>query len=59
MAGLAANPQSWPTHPLSMGYQYPERVPQDAWRDYLTGTAGTIERAPRGPDPAPPPPWGR
>jgi pimeloyl-ACP methyl ester carboxylesterase len=45
MAGLAANPQSWPTHPLSMGYEYPERVPQDAWRDYLTGTAGTIERA--------------
>ena len=45
MTGLAADPQTWPTHPLSMGYQYPDRVPQDAWRDYLTGTAGTIERA--------------
>ena len=45
MAELAANPETWPTHPLSMGYQYPDRVPQDAWRDYLTGTAGTIERA--------------
>ncbi len=45
MAGLAANPAAWPTHPLSMGYQYPERVSEDAWRDYLTGAAGTIERA--------------
>jgi pimeloyl-ACP methyl ester carboxylesterase len=45
MADLAANPAAWPTNPLGMGYQYPERVPQDVWRDYLTGTAGTIERA--------------
>jgi pimeloyl-ACP methyl ester carboxylesterase len=45
MAGLAANPESWPTNPLSVAYQYPDRVPQDAWRDYLTGIAGTIERA--------------
>jgi pimeloyl-ACP methyl ester carboxylesterase len=45
MVQLAANPATWPTHPLSVGYQYPDRVPQDAWRDYLTGTAGTIERA--------------
>ena len=45
IAELAANPETWPAHPLSMGYQYPDRVPEDAWRDYLTGTAGTIERA--------------
>lgn len=45
MAELAANPQTWPTDQMSMGYQYPDRVPQDAWRDYLTGIAGTIERA--------------
>ena len=45
MARLAANPQTWPMHPLSVGYQYPDQVPQDAWRDYLTGSAGTIERA--------------
>lgn len=44
-ARLAANPETWQTNPLSMGYQYPGRVPRDAWRDYLTGTAGTIERA--------------
>jgi pimeloyl-ACP methyl ester carboxylesterase len=42
---LAANPETWSAHPLNMGYQYPEQVPQDAWRDYLTGAAGTIERA--------------
>ena len=32
-------------HGLHGTYQYPDRVPRDAWRDYLTGTAGTIERA--------------
>jgi pimeloyl-ACP methyl ester carboxylesterase len=42
---LAANPETWPMHPLSMAYEHPDRVPEDAWRDYLTGTAGTIERA--------------
>jgi pimeloyl-ACP methyl ester carboxylesterase len=42
---LAENPQTWSTHPLSMGYQYPDRVAEDAWRDYLVGAAGTIERA--------------
>ena len=45
IAELAANPETWPAHPLSTGYQYPDRVPEDAWRDYLTGAAGTIERA--------------
>ena len=42
---LAANPETWPAHPLSMGYEYPDRVSKDAWRDYLIGAAGTIERA--------------
>ena len=42
---LAANPETWPAHPLASGYQYPDRVPQDAWRDYVTGTTGTIEGA--------------
>jgi pimeloyl-ACP methyl ester carboxylesterase len=45
MAALAANPEGWSANPLTMGYQYPERVPQDAWREYLTGIGGTIERA--------------
>ena len=27
MVELAANPETWPTHPLSMGYQYPDQVP--------------------------------
>ncbi|MGH3152625.1 MAG: alpha/beta fold hydrolase, partial [Streptosporangiaceae bacterium] len=39
---LAANP--WSAHPMSTAYQYPDRVPQDAVRDYLAATA-TIERA--------------
>jgi pimeloyl-ACP methyl ester carboxylesterase len=41
---LAANPETWPAHPMSVGYQHPDRVPRDAWRDYLAGQA-TIERA--------------
>jgi pimeloyl-ACP methyl ester carboxylesterase len=46
VAGLAANPQALATNPMAnVGYQYPDRVPQDAWRDYATGIGGTIERA--------------
>jgi pimeloyl-ACP methyl ester carboxylesterase len=46
MAEVAANPETWPTNPMvTVGYEYPGRIPQDAWRDYITGIAGTIERA--------------
>ena len=45
LAALAANPETWPTNPLSVGYQYPERVSEEVWRAYLTGIGGTIERA--------------
>jgi pimeloyl-ACP methyl ester carboxylesterase len=47
MAEIAATPEeSWPTNPLiNVGYQYPDRIPQDAWRDYISGLAGTVERA--------------
>jgi pimeloyl-ACP methyl ester carboxylesterase len=45
MAALAANPETWPTNPLSVGYEHPERVPEDVWRAYLTGIGETAERA--------------
>jgi pimeloyl-ACP methyl ester carboxylesterase len=45
MAGLAADPAAWPTNPLTVGYEHPERVPEEVWRAYLTGFAGTMERA--------------
>jgi pimeloyl-ACP methyl ester carboxylesterase len=46
MAEFAANPETWSTNPLTnVGYEHPDRVPLDAWRDYATGIAGTIERA--------------
>ena len=45
IAQLAADPATWPTHPLSMAYDHPERIPEEAWRDYLEGTGATIERA--------------
>lgn len=46
VAGLTANLETLATNPLAnAGLQYPDRVPQDAWRDYATGIAGTLERA--------------
>jgi pimeloyl-ACP methyl ester carboxylesterase len=47
MAGLAAAPEVWPTptNPMGAMYEHPDQVPQDVWRDYLTGVGGTIERA--------------
>ena len=46
MAELAANPATLAKNPqANAGYQDPDRVPQDVWRDYATGIAGTIERA--------------
>ena len=42
---LAENPQTWPTHPLSMGYQYPDRVPRTP--------GGTTSSARPGPSSAP------
>ena len=47
MAQLGATPEeTWSTNPLiNVGYQHPDRIPQDAWRDYIKGIAGSIERA--------------
>jgi pimeloyl-ACP methyl ester carboxylesterase len=44
-AEIAANPETWPTNPGTAGYQHPDLVSQDVWREYLTGIAGTLERA--------------
>lgn len=41
----AADPATWPANPLSGGYEYPERVPEEVWRAYFTGIAATPERA--------------
>jgi pimeloyl-ACP methyl ester carboxylesterase len=35
LAAIAANPESWPTGPLAVGYEHPERVPTEVWRAYL------------------------
>jgi pimeloyl-ACP methyl ester carboxylesterase len=47
MSGLFAAPAIWSTeqNPLSVGYEHPERIPEESWRAYLTGIAGTPERA--------------
>src|SRR6185437_7358264 len=35
LAAVAANPEAWPTGPLAVGYEHPERVPTEVWRAYL------------------------
>jgi pimeloyl-ACP methyl ester carboxylesterase len=45
LAGIVADPATWPTNPLGVGYQHPEQVPEEVWRAYLTAIGGTMERA--------------
>jgi pimeloyl-ACP methyl ester carboxylesterase len=45
LAAIAADPASWPTSPLSIGYEHPDQVPGEVWRGYLTPVGGTMERA--------------
>jgi pimeloyl-ACP methyl ester carboxylesterase len=42
---IVADPASWPTNPLSVGYEHPDLVPSEVWRSYLTPVGGTLERA--------------
>jgi pimeloyl-ACP methyl ester carboxylesterase len=46
VAELAANPATLAANPqANAGYQDPDRVSLDVWREYATGIAGSIERA--------------
>ena len=45
LAAIVADPATWPTNPLGVGYQHPEQVPEEIWRNYLTAIGGTMERA--------------
>ena len=45
LAAIAADPASWATSPLAVGYEHPEQVPHDVWRGYLIPAGGTEERA--------------
>jgi pimeloyl-ACP methyl ester carboxylesterase len=42
---LKADPASWATSPLAVGYQYPEQVPAEVRQAYLTAVGGSNERA--------------
>ena len=48
-AGLAAisaaDPATWPTSPLAVGYEHPDQVPGEVWRGDLTPVGGTLDRA--------------
>jgi len=41
----AADPDAARMSPLGEGYEHPEKVPDEVWREYLTPVGGTIERA--------------
>jgi pimeloyl-ACP methyl ester carboxylesterase len=45
LTAIAADPSTWDTSPLAMGYEHPGQVPGEVWRAYLTAAGGTIERA--------------
>jgi pimeloyl-ACP methyl ester carboxylesterase len=46
VADLAANPAALAANPqANVGYQDPDQVPLDVWREYATGIAGSTERA--------------
>jgi pimeloyl-ACP methyl ester carboxylesterase len=41
----AADPAAARMSPLATGYEHPDKVPDEVWREYLTPVGGTIERA--------------
>ena len=45
LVGVANDPAQWRTSALAGSYQDPARIPDDAWRAYLTPIAGTLDRA--------------
>jgi pimeloyl-ACP methyl ester carboxylesterase len=45
LAAIAADPSTWHTSPLAVGYEHPDQVPDEVWQAYLTGAGGTMERA--------------
>jgi pimeloyl-ACP methyl ester carboxylesterase len=45
LAAIVADPSTWPTNPLGVGYEHPDQVPDEVWRAYLTAIGGTMERA--------------
>jgi pimeloyl-ACP methyl ester carboxylesterase len=44
-AALAADPATWPTSPVAVGYEHPEQVPDEVWRAYLAPDDAHLERA--------------
>jgi pimeloyl-ACP methyl ester carboxylesterase len=45
LVAVAADPSTWRTSPLAVGYEHPDQVPDEVWRAYLTAAGGTMERA--------------
>lgn len=45
LVAIAADPAAWRTSPLAASYEDPGRVPDEAWRCYLSPIGGTIDRA--------------
>jgi pimeloyl-ACP methyl ester carboxylesterase len=45
LAGIAADPASWPTGPLAALYNEPAAVSDEVWREYYVPIGGTPDRA--------------
>jgi pimeloyl-ACP methyl ester carboxylesterase len=45
IVAIVSDPAAWRTSPLAAGYEHPERIPDEAWREYLMPIGATIDRA--------------
>jgi pimeloyl-ACP methyl ester carboxylesterase len=45
LVAIVNDPAAWRTSPFAGSYEDPARIPDEAWRSYLTPIGGTIDRA--------------
>jgi pimeloyl-ACP methyl ester carboxylesterase len=45
LVATAADSSSWRTSPVAVGYEYPEAIPDEAWRAYFEPIGATMESA--------------
>ena len=45
LVAIVSDPAAWRTSPLAGEYEHPERIPDEAWREYLMPIGATVDRA--------------
>lgn len=45
LVSLVNDPAAWRASPLAAGYENPEKIPDEAWLEYLPPVGGTLDRA--------------